>query len=53
VKTPVESDYHPELDKTDEPDGNKANYYQNLIGILQWVVELGRIDIALEVSTMA
>ena len=49
----MESDYHPELDKTDELDGNKANYYQNLIGILQWVVELGRIDIALEVSTMA
>jgi hypothetical protein len=41
------------LDETDELDDNKANYYQSLIGILQWVAELGRIDIAFEVSTMA
>jgi hypothetical protein len=30
----------------------KANYYQNLIGILQWAVELGRIDIFAQVSML-
>ena len=28
-------------------------YYQSLIGILRWIVELGRIDICLEVSMMS
>ena len=53
MKRPVESGYRPELDETDTLDDYKANYYQSLIGILQWVVELGRIEIAFEVSTMA
>ena len=30
-----------------------ASYYQSLIGILHWIVELGRIDITTEVSMMA
>ena len=29
------------------------NYYQNLIGILRWAMELGRIDIYLEVSLLS
>ena len=37
VKTHVESGYRPELDKTDELDDDKANSYQSLIRILQWV----------------
>ena len=28
-------------------------YYQSLIGILRWIVELGRIDITTEVSLLA
>ena len=31
----------------------QANYYQNLIGILRWSVELGRIDIYYEVATLS
>ena len=31
----------------------EAAYYQSLIGILRWIVELGRVDITCEVSMMA
>jgi hypothetical protein len=42
--------YRPELDVSPVLGADKANYYQNLIGILQWAVELGRIDIFAQVS---
>ena len=29
------------------------NYYQTKIGVLRWMVELGRIDIIIEVSMLA
>jgi hypothetical protein len=42
------------LDENDEmDDDNKASNYQSLIVIVHWVVKLGSIDIAVEVSTMA
>jgi hypothetical protein len=31
----------------------EAAYYQSLIGILRWIVELGRVGICLEVSMMS
>ena len=30
-----------------------ADYFQSLIGTLRWIVELNRVDIAMETSTMA
>ena len=30
-----------------------AAYYQSLIGVLRWIVELGRVDIVCEVSMMS
>jgi hypothetical protein len=53
IKMPTKSKYKPELDKTPTLGDKEANYYQSLIGVLQWIVELGRIDIAFEVSTLA
>ena len=44
----------PELDGTpliSDPD--LINYYQQQIGVLRWIVELGRIDICTEVSMLA
>jgi hypothetical protein len=36
--------YRPELDTTMECDDAQASYYQNLIGVLRWIVELlGRV----------
>jgi hypothetical protein len=47
------SDQKPEMDVTDLLTEQDAGYYQSQIGILRWVVELGRIDIATEMSTLA
>jgi hypothetical protein len=51
--TPLEPDYHPEIDETPLIDDDRANYYQSLIGILLWACQLGRIDIAQETGLMA
>ena len=50
---PFPTDYDPDLDTTNELDEDQATYYQSQIGILHWIVELGRIDIATEVSLLA
>ena len=34
-------------------DATQANYYQELIGILHWAVELGRIDIHVQVAMLS
>ena len=44
--------YHPIEDVTREMDAEWL-HYQELIGILRWVIEFGRIDILLEVSLMS
>ena len=44
------SNYGPELDATEELNPVDAAYYQSLIGILRWMVELGRVDICVKVS---
>ena len=51
--TPLSSDYRPEVDVSNELEAEEAAYYQSLIGVLRWIVELGRVDICLEVSMMS
>ena len=51
--TPMTSGYRPELDATAELDAEGGRLYQELIGVLRWAVELGRIDIMLEVSMLS
>jgi len=53
VNTPISSNYRPEVDLSEELNDSDASYYQSLIGILRWMVELGRIDITCEVSMMS
>jgi hypothetical protein len=53
AETPIQTSYRPELDVTPELDPTNAAYYQSLIGILQWMVELGCVDICLETSMMS
>ena len=52
-QTPFTYDYRPELECSDELDAEDANWYQELIGILRWAVELGRIDIQYEVTILS
>jgi hypothetical protein len=53
TNTPLPSDYHPELDTSPYLNDDEANYYLSLIGILQWLNELGRIDICFAVALMS
>jgi hypothetical protein len=53
AKTPFSTTYRPELDTTDELDDNLSSRYSQLIGVLRWAVELGRIDIYYEVSVLS
>lgn len=53
VSGPLPSNYRPELDVTEELKGDELSYYHSQIGILRWIVELGRIDIITEVSCLA
>ena len=53
-KAPFSSvDYKFELDTSLMCDTNQTNYLQNLIGVLRWIIELGRFDIAYEVSSLS
>ena len=45
--------YRPEIDVTPELEPVDAAYDQSLIRLLRWMVELGRIDICVEVSMMS
>ena len=53
VMTPLSSNYRPEVDVSEELNAEDSAYYQSLIGILRWMVELGRVDITCEVSMMS
>ena len=50
---PWPNGYEPELDESTVLDPQRATYYQSLIGILRWAVEIGRIDCITEVSVLA
>ena len=45
--TPMSTCYHPSEDVTSEMDAEGLNSYQELIGLLRWEIEIGRIDIFL------
>ena len=47
------ANYRPELDLSAECSIDQITYYQNLIGVLRRIVELGRIDIGFEVSALS
>ena len=51
--TPCPSNYIIELDETEELGAKEANYYQSQVGVLQWCLELGRVDIITKVSKLA
>ena len=53
ANTPMRTIYRPELDISKELTPELGAYYQSLIGILRWMVEIGRVDICLEVSMMS
>eukprot|EP00957_Ditylum_brightwellii_P201933 15327869-Ditylum_brightwellii.AAC.1 len=53
AEMPMKASYRPELDITPVLSPFDSAYYQSLTGMLRQVVELGRIDMCLEVSLMS
>ena len=47
------SGYRPELDMTPYCSPENLTFYQQQIGVVRWIVELGHIDIGTEASMMA
>ena len=43
----------PETDNSPELTANEVTTFQELIGILQWAIEIGRVDILTEVSMLS
>ena len=49
----MNSGYHPDIDITPELGEEDAAYFHSLIGVLRWIVELGRVDINIEASMLS
>ena len=50
---PFPTTYEPEMDVSDPLDPNHASFYSHIIGVMRWMVEIGRVDIATEVSLLS
>jgi hypothetical protein len=53
VHSPLEANDSPELDTSEFLDDEWTRKYQALIGSAQWIVSLGRFDIAVHVGTLS
>jgi len=42
--------YQPDIDISDALGPDRASYYQTMIGVMRWMVEIGRVNIATEFS---
>ncbi len=51
--TPLSSNYRPEIDVSLEQGEIEASHFHSLIGMLWWIIELGRVDLDVEVSMMS
>jgi hypothetical protein len=51
--TPVASGYRPDVDTSEELTAEGRQYFQQLIGVLRWAVEIGRLDIMVDVCMLS
>ena len=51
--TPCTTGYHPAEDTSTELNAEGTTLFQELVGVLRWAVEIGRLDILLEVSLLS
>ena len=50
--TPMTQNYVPELDNSPDLDAKNTRYYQELIGIFCWTIEIAQVDIAHEIAIL-
>jgi hypothetical protein len=53
TRDPFPSGYKPKLDVTPELNDELGSRFLQLIGILRWAIELGRLDIFLKISQLS
>ena len=53
ANTPMVNGYHPELDDSPELEADDITRYQELIGIVRWATEIGRVDVVHEISILS
>ena len=51
--SPLVKGDHPELDTSELLDDDGTRIYQSMIGAAQWIIQLGRFDIAVHVMTLS
>ena len=49
----MKENYHPEIEVSDKLGGGLTRQYQQMIGIIQWPLEMRRIDLITEVSFLS
>ena len=52
VTTPMISGYVKEIDVTKELDKDGKTFYQEIIGMMRWDIEIGRVDINTDISLL-
>ena len=52
AENPLKMVYDPELNSSQELDPDAVSYSLTMIGILRWMIELGRIDIITKLSLL-
>ena len=52
-KTPMDSNYHPELDDSPILDAEQHSRFRSMVGSLNWIITIGRFDIQFAVTTLA
>ena len=52
-RTPMDSEYHPELDESPLCDPQHITKYKSLLGCANWIIILGRFDIQFVVTMLA
>ena len=50
---PLNPEYHPELDETPLISEERITHYRSLIGSANWILTLGRFDIAYALSSLS
>jgi len=53
MPNPFVMGYDADMDDSEECNPEEASYFQSLIGVMRWMVELGRVDIHTEVSILS
>ena len=53
LPAPFKNNYRPKVDVSKKLNEDEASYYHSLIGVLRWIVGLGRVDINTKVLMMS